>query len=60
MKQILDSLNKKTPVNPPGQASPIVKDTLSKKDTLSISNKRKRILDTLNRKRILKKISAPQ
>ncbi len=28
MKQILDSLSKKTPVNPPGQASPTVKDTL--------------------------------
>lgn len=60
MKQILDSLSKKTPANPPGQASSTVKDALSKKDTLTISNKRKRILDTLNRKRILKKISAPQ
>jgi len=60
MKQILDSLSKKTPVNPPGQASAAAKDTLIKKDTLVKIDKQKRIFDTLNRKRILKKISAPQ
>lgn len=60
MKEMLDSLSKRTPVNPPGQASPTSKDTANKKDTVSIGDKRKRIFDTLNRKRILKKISAPQ
>ncbi len=56
LKQILDSLSKKQPPAPPGQALQPPKDTLNKKDTFSIFNK-KRLLDTLNRKRILKKIS---
>ena len=67
MKQILDSLSKKPLANPPGQASKASKDTLSKKDTLfiskdtfSISNKRKRIFDTLSRKKMRKKISVRQ
>ena len=57
MKQILDSLSKKTPATPPGQATQTSKDTSHKKDTFSINEKRKKIIDTLNRKRILKKIS---
>lgn len=58
MKELLDSLSKKQvqPKIPPGQgAQP--KDSLNKKDSSIFNNKRKRIIDTLNRKRILKKIS---
>jgi len=60
MKQILDSLSKKKPATPPGQASQTSKDTSHKKDTFSVSDKRKKIIDTLSRKRILKKISTRQ
>src|SRR3990170_4802307 len=51
MKELLDSLSKKQiPVKPPGQGTQISKDSLNKKDTFTIGNKRKRIIDTLNRK----------
>jgi hypothetical protein len=72
MKQILDSLSKKTPPHAPGQASSKTTDTLVKKDTLVKRDilikkdtllkidRRKRMFDTLNKKRILKKIPAPQ
>lgn len=62
LKEILDSLSKKEAPAPPGQAiqsskdTLIKKDTVLKKDTLPFLNK-KRLLDSLSRKRILKKIS---
>lgn len=62
LKQILDSLSKKEAPAPPGQAittskdSLIKRDTLPGKDTLPLFNK-KRLLDSVSRKRILKKIS---
>jgi len=59
MKELLDSLSKKQaqPKIPPGQGTQASKDSLNKKDSSTSDNKRKRIIDTLNRKRILKKIS---
>ena len=62
MRAILDSLSKKQaqPKIPPGQGTQISKDSLNKKDSITLKNKRKRIIDTLNRKRILKKISNTQ
>ena len=62
MKEILDSLSKKQvqPKIPLGQGVQISKDSLNKKDSITLKNKRKRIIDTLNRKRILKKISNTQ
>lgn len=56
MKELLDSLSKKQ-VPPPqyGQSSSVSKDSLNKKDTSAPDGKRKRLIDTLSRKRILKK-----
>jgi hypothetical protein len=62
MRAILDSLSKKQvqPKIPPGLGTQMSKDSLNKKDSITLKNKRKRIIDTLNRKRILKKISNTQ
>ena len=62
MREILDSLSKKQvqPKIPPGQGTQTSKDSMNKKDSITLKNKRKRIIDTLNRKRILKKISNTQ
>jgi hypothetical protein len=74
LKEILDSLSKKTAPAPPGQAFQrpkdslklTSKDTLVKNDTPFFFNKRRlmdtltrRRMDTLARKRIIKKIAAP-
>lgn len=56
MKELLDSLSSKPPPPPRyGQSAKALKDSLRKKDSVAIDGQRKRLIDTLNRKRILKK-----
>ncbi len=61
MKELLDSLSSKQPPPPRyGQSATALKDSLRKKDSVAIGGQRKRLIDTLNRKRILKKKFKPQ
>ena len=58
LKEVLDSLAKKAPPAQPVKDTTLKRDTLKTTDTVSMFG-RKRLLDTLKKKRILKKISNP-
>ncbi|MGZ8516617.1 MAG: DUF4296 domain-containing protein [Chitinophagaceae bacterium] len=61
MKELLDSLSRKDP--PParyGQSATALKDSLKKKDSVAKESQRRRLIDTLNRKRIIKKKFKPR
>jgi hypothetical protein len=59
LKEVFDSLAKKPAPAQPGEEGNPAKDSLKKADTVSLFNK-SILLDTLKRKRILKKMANPR